>query len=136
MAVAAGALAVASSLLSIGAGVYQYGVSRANAENQEDMAKLRALQREKDLRRTLAAQRVALASQGDNPYGPAGQLFATVAEEDAQLEGKIDEFETDIVKANTKAQGVTALLGGVSGSANSLLSYSRTRQQAQIKKGA
>ena len=132
MAIAAGALTVASSLLSIGAGVYSYSVASANVKREKKLGELRADQRREELRRVLSAQRVALASQGRNPDTGTSLVLADAARQNAAFDSRLDRFQTGAAVQNYRAQGTTAILAGLSSASSSLSSYGRAKAETKL----
>lgn len=130
MAQAAGAMAVASSLLSMGQAVHGYQTAKQNARREGQLAELRAEDRREQLRRTLAAQRVALVAQGRDPDVGSGLGLQAGAVEAAAREQSLDRFQTRAAKQQHRAEGVSALLGGVAGSSRSLLAYGQAKKEA------
>lgn len=134
MAIAAGALAVASIATTAAATAHQVGVARQNVKREKKLAEARADDRRAELRRTLSAQRVALLEQGRNPDQGSSLVLRQQALEAAGREDWMDQFQTRGRVQGYQAESVSSVLRGLSSSSSTLLSYSSARQDTKLGK--
>ena len=132
MAQFAGALAVASAAFGGAQGVHGYAVSRANVKRERRLAELRAEERREELRRVLAAQRVALASQGSVPGVGSGRVLQQEAVRRAQQSAYLDQFQTQAAIQQHRAEGWSAILRGLGTATSSLASYGYARRETKL----
>ncbi|MDD5304255.1 MAG: hypothetical protein PHS14_14235 [Elusimicrobia bacterium] len=102
-----------STAATVAQTIHTVNTSKVNAKREEELAGLRAKERRDELRKTLAAQRVALIGQGRDPDLGTSLTLQTEAYKAAGRESSLDRFQTDASIQNAKNEGTGAMLNGL-----------------------
>ncbi len=126
---------VASLAATTASTVHTYKVSKNNKNAEEKAAKLRAEERGAELRRTLAAQRMAMIGQGRDPDTGTGLVLQDEAWKAAERDSVVDRWQTGIAKENWENQGTSAVLSGVGSGISTVSDWKWKRDQSNLGKG-
>lgn len=126
-------LGIATAAASAAQAVNQVRTARVNMENEKKLARIRAAERGEELRRTLAAQRVALISQNRNPDIGSSLVLRDEAIQNAGQAQGLDDFQTGITEQNYRA-GQAGAVANAAGTALSVWNdYDKTKGAPKYK---
>lgn len=123
---------MASTALSVAQAVHTYKIGKMNVKAEKKLGELRADERRDKLRRTLAAQRVALTSQGRDPDFGSSLVLYEESRKAAELESAVDSFQTGRTIENIKGQSISSTIKTIGGAGQNLLKASEAAKQKKV----
>ena len=107
----------------------QAQAANQNIRREKQAAEWRADDRRAALRESIAAQRVMAVSQGSSADMGSNLNLKNVSLDNFMTDIERDAFQTDGNIQSLKAAKMTAILNGIAGSSQSLLTYSKYNRQ-------